>query len=97
MYALNALYANAETYPFTDEDYAIQEKMSSYWANFAKTLDPNLGGSYGGNETLAKWRPNEKNGTQVVMELGDAFESVPIAGPERVEFVRDYFERQAAY
>lgn len=97
MYALNALYANTDKYPFTDVDYEIQAKMSAYWANFAKTLDPNLGGSYTGNGTLPKWAPNTANGTRVVYELGDAFESIPVAAAGHVEFIEDYFGRQAPY
>lgn len=96
MYALNALYANADTYPFTKEDFEIQEKMSSYWANFAKTLNPNLGGSYKSG-TLPNWSPNDANGTQVVMELGNHFGNVPIAKPAQVELIMDYFSQQYAY
>ncbi|KAJ5947449.1 carboxylesterase [Penicillium verhagenii] len=98
MYALNALYANADTYPFTAIDYEIQEQMSSYWANFAKTLNPNLGGSYQGSGKLAEWTPNTANGTKVVMELGNYFGNVPIArGQKYVDFIMDYFSQQFAY
>ncbi|OOQ85737.1 putative carboxylesterase [Penicillium brasilianum] len=97
MYALNALYANADTYPFTEKDYKIQEKMSSYWANFAKTLDPNQGGSYTGKGSLPRWSPNSANGTQVVMELGNYFGNVPIAKPQQVKLIMDYFHEQVPY
>lgn len=97
MYALNALYANADQYPFTEADYEIQEKMSAYWANFAKTLDPNKGGSYKGKGVLPHWSPNSPNGTQVVMELGNAFANVPIAKREQVEFLMEWYHRQIPY
>lgn len=100
MYALNALYANADTYPFTDVDYEIQAKMSAYWANFAKTLNPNHGGSYTGNfsnGTLPTWAPTLANGTEAVFELGDGFANRPIAAPGHAAFVQEYFSRQAAY
>ncbi|KAJ5609574.1 carboxylesterase [Penicillium herquei] len=98
MYALNALYANVDTYPFTSIDYEIQEKMSSYWANFAKTLNPNKGGSYHGSGKLPKWTPNDANGTEVVIELGGTFEDVPIApSNEYVEFIMDYYSQQISY
>ncbi|KAJ5191235.1 carboxylesterase [Penicillium cinerascens] len=80
MYALNALYANADTYPFTETDYRIQEKMSAYWANFAKTLDPNLA--------------NSANGSQLVMELGNYFGNMPIAKKAQVEFIMDWYHQQ---
>ncbi|PQE32719.1 carboxylesterase protein [Rutstroemia sp. NJR-2017a WRK4] len=44
-YALNSLYASADIYPWTDYDYYVGEVMSSYWANFCKTRNPNLSGS----------------------------------------------------
>lgn len=97
MYALNALYANSDTYPFTAVDYEIQEKMSAYWANFAKTLDPNQGGSYTGKGSLPEWTPNNPNGTQVVMELGNYFGNVPIAKKAQVKFLMDWFHRQTPY
>ncbi|GLI80787.1 hypothetical protein PoHVEF18_009144 [Penicillium ochrochloron] len=97
MYALNALYANAETYPFTQKDYEIQEKMSSYWANFAKTLDPNEGDSYTGKGVLPRWSPNSANGTQKVMELGNYFGNVPIAKPQQVKLFMEYFHQQVPY
>lgn len=97
MYALNALYANAQQYNFTAEDYAIQDSMSAYWANFAKTLNPNDGGSYTGNKTLARWSPNAANGSQVVMELGDAFGNAAIAPSVKVQFIMDYFYQQTPY
>ncbi|KAJ5280161.1 hypothetical protein N7478_005533 [Penicillium angulare] len=98
MYALNALYANADTYPFTSVDYEIQEKMSAYWANFAKTLNPNKGGSYEGKGELPEWTPNSSEGKKVVMELGNAFSNVPIArSSEYVKFIMDYYSEQVAY
>jgi carboxylesterase 2 len=97
MYALNALYANTDTYPFTAKDYEIQEQMSAYWANFAKTLDPNQGGSYTGKGSLARWSPNSAKGTQKVMELGNSFGNVPIAKPEQVKLIMNYFHQQTPY
>ncbi|KAJ5397617.1 Carboxylesterase type B [Penicillium cosmopolitanum] len=97
MYALNALYANADTYPFTEKDYEIQEQMSAYWANFAKTLDPNQGGSYTGKGSLSQWSPNSAKGTQKVMELGNYFGNVPIAKPEQVKLIMNYFHQQTPY
>lgn len=107
MYALDALYANGQTYPFTDEDTAIAATMSAYWANFAKTLDPNQGRSYtgraegGGGDrgdgVLPRWVPNNPNGSQVVMELGQRFANVPIASPDQVDFLMDYFHQQTPY
>ncbi|EHA19581.1 carboxylesterase [Aspergillus niger ATCC 1015] len=99
MYALNALYSCADLYSFTAEDYAIADKLSAYWANFAKTLDPNIGDSYTGSDgPLAHWEPNSPKGKPaVVMELGDAFREIEVAGPEKVEFVMEYFAQQTPY
>ncbi|PYI02534.1 carboxylesterase [Aspergillus sclerotiicarbonarius CBS 121057] len=97
MYALNAMYACADYYPFTDEDYIIADQMSAYWANFAKTLDPNRGGSYTSSGLLSRWEPNSNDGKQVVMELGDAFQQQVITSPEKVNFVMEYFFQQTPY
>jgi carboxylesterase 2 len=83
-------------------DYEVQAKMSAYWANFAKTWDPNLGGSYIGkfaNMSLPIWNPNDKNGTEVVIvfELGNGFGNVPVAALGHVAFVEAYFAGQAKY
>ncbi|KAF2162126.1 hypothetical protein M409DRAFT_37448 [Zasmidium cellare ATCC 36951] len=100
MYALNALYANADQYPFSEVDYEIAAKMSGYWSNFAKTLDPNNDGLDKGStarETLPYWAPVDRNGTQVVFELGNAFGNVPLAKPGHAAFIEEYFARQAPY
>ncbi|RAH43432.1 carboxylesterase [Aspergillus brunneoviolaceus CBS 621.78] len=97
MYALNAMYACAEYYPFTDEDYIIADQMSSYWANFAKTLDPNRGNSYTGSGVLARWEPNTNEGKPVVMELGDNFQPQLITSPEKTNFILKYFSQQTPY
>lgn len=93
MYVLNALYANDNTYPFTWYDFYVGEIMSSYWANFAKTGNPNLGGS--GKYNLTYWAPN--NGSQTVMHVGDGFGQTPIAAPSQVSLIMDYFAQQTPY
>ncbi|MBR4470166.1 MAG: carboxylesterase family protein [Erysipelotrichaceae bacterium] len=40
--------------PYTEEDYRLSDQMTSYWANFAKSGDPN-------GEGLAKWDPYDEN------------------------------------
>lgn len=67
--------------------------MSSYWANFAKTGNPNKGGS--SRFKLPFWGPN--NGSQTVMELGDDFGPTLIAGKEEVSLVEAYFAQQSPY
>jgi carboxylesterase 2 len=93
MYVLNALYANDAKYPFTAEDFYIQELMSGYWANFAKTGNPNEGGSC--RFELPYWGPN--NGSQTVMELGNKFGAMPIAGKEEISLIEAYFAQQSPY
>lgn len=90
-YVLNNLYATDK--PWTAVDYAIALKMNGYWANFAKTGNPNLGGSYLGGGNLTTWdqQAPQKN---VTMELGDGFRSVPIASPPQIEAITSYFAEQ---
>ncbi len=68
-YVLNTLYTSQR--PFTDADRSVAEEVSSYWANFAKTGDPNGKG-------LPVWAPvGEKAET---MEIGDRPGAIPVAG-----------------
>ena len=60
-YAMNTLYMSDR--PFTDVDRRVADTVSSYWANFAKTGDPNGGG-------LPRWQAFTSAAPQV-FELGD--------------------------
>jgi para-nitrobenzyl esterase len=69
-YVLNSL-AHSDR-PFTDADRKIADMMSSYWANFISTGNPNGKG-------LAVWPAvSEKPG--FTMELGDKAAPIPVAG-----------------
>lgn len=96
MYALNALYANDEQYPFVYEDFAIAEAMSGYWANFIKTGDPNTGDSYAGEGDLATWYPNDGT-ANYVMELGDGFGNYTVSTDAGRSFIMEYFSQQVPY
>ncbi len=68
-YTLNNLHASDR--PFTEDDRRIAAMMSSYWANFCATGDPNGKG-------LPFW-PAVDDKPQV-MELGDKTQPIPLAG-----------------
>lgn len=73
--------------PFTDADHKIGEMMSSYWANFAMTGDPNGKG-------LAHW-PSVSEKPGMTMELGDKNGPINIAGDKaKEEFFTKFFSRQ---
>ncbi|KAM0141853.1 hypothetical protein ACHAP3_001845 [Botrytis cinerea] len=95
MYALNALYANTDKYPFTDEDYYIGELMTGYWVNFIRTGDPNTGGAYT-NGTLAHWYPNDGT-SNYVMELGDCWGNHTVSPTANVDLIMSYFGQQTPY
>jgi carboxylesterase type B len=83
-YALNTLYMSDR--PFTAADHKIADTMSSYWANFAATGDPNGKG-------LPHW-PAVSEKPESTMEIGDAASAIPVAGsPAKLEFWTQYFAR----
>ena len=73
---------------FTDADRKIAGMMSSYWANFIRTGDPNGKG-------LPHWPATaEKPGT--TMELGDRNAPIPVAGSkEKLELMETILRRPA--
>ena len=76
-YVLNTLSMSSR--PFTPKDHQIAGTLSSYWANFAATGNPNGKG-------LPPWPAVSKDAPQT-MEVGDAFRPIPLAGtPERIAF-----------
>jgi para-nitrobenzyl esterase len=83
-YALDTLYMSDR--PFTDIDRKIADQMSSYWANFAKTGNPNGKG-------LPHW-PAVSEKASTTMQIGDVTEAIPLAGSSaRLEFWQQYFSR----
>jgi para-nitrobenzyl esterase len=83
-YALNTLYMSDR--PFTEQDRKIAGLMSSYWANFAKTGDPNGKG-------LPHWPAMGEKPT-TTMQIGDVTEAIPIAAPAaRLDFWQRFLSR----
>ena len=80
VYVLNTL--NTSDRPFTEADRKIAAMMSSYWANFTATGDPN-------GEGLPAW-PAVDDKPQV-MEVGDTTQPIPLApSPEKISFFEKY-------
>ncbi|PQE18135.1 Carboxylesterase type B protein [Rutstroemia sp. NJR-2017a BBW] len=94
-YALNSLYASADICPWTDYDYYVGEVMSSYWANFCKTGNPNLGGS-GKYKNLTHWTSND-GVSPTVFQLGNAWGNYKIAHPAQVSLISAYFAQQTPF
>ncbi|TGO57924.1 hypothetical protein BOTNAR_0191g00200 [Botryotinia narcissicola] len=95
MYALNALYANTDKYPSTDEDYYIGKLMTGYWVNFIRTGNPNTDGAYT-NGTLPHWYPNDGT-SNYVMELGDVWGNHTVSPTANVDLITSYFGQQTPY
>ncbi|MET9381623.1 carboxylesterase family protein [Streptomyces sp. NPDC002928] len=74
---------------WTGDDRRIAEAMSSYWANFAATGDPNGPG-------LPHW-PAYARDSAAVMELGDGFGPIPVADPDRFAFWKRFFRTEEAW
>ena len=84
-YVMNALAMSDR--PFTDADRKIADMMSSYWANFIRTGDPNGKG-------LPHW-PAHGEKPMTTMEVGDKNAPIPVAGSEaRLAFLDRWFDRR---
>ena len=65
--------------PFTDVDFKLEDAMSSYWVNFAKTGDPN-------GEGLPVWPAFNENDPQII-DLGDEVKAVSLPYREQLKFM----------
>jgi para-nitrobenzyl esterase len=84
-YVLNSL-AKLDR-PWETVDHKIAEMMSSYWANFAATGDPNGKG-------LPVW-PDFDPKNPSTMELGDRNEMIPVAPKDKLGFFQQFFLKQS--
>ena len=76
-YALKTLkYWNR---PFTKSDYELEDIMSSYWVNFAKTGNPNA-------KDLPKWPQFDTKAYQII-ELGNQVKSKKVPNFEQLIFL----------
>jgi carboxylesterase type B len=71
--------------PFGPADRKIAEEMSSYWANFARSGDPNGKG-------LPAW-PAVSAQQPMTMELGDTSRPIAVAGKAKLDFFREFLAR----
>jgi carboxylesterase 2 len=86
-FVLNNLYAQ-DGYPYGEADYAVAEKMSTYWANFIKTGNPNGDGL----EEFITTTPER------IMGLGDQCVPLALAGNEqRVGFWKKFLAAQSSW
>jgi len=67
--------------PFSELDFKLEEIMSSYWVNFAKTGNPN-------GEGLPVW-PVFSDVEPEVIELGDEVKSAPLPYQEQLNFLNE--------
>lgn len=89
-YALNSLHSDTDT-AWLPADYEIAAKVSSYWANFIKTGNPNQGGSYkSGNGSLVDW-PASSGDKNTTFNIGDSFGEDLLATGEQIEAVLGWF------
>ena len=77
-YVFNVLPKRAEPWP--PEDHKIAELMSTYWANFAKTGDPNGSG-------LPQWPAYNSSGTFAVMHFAADSKAAPDKHQKRYVFL----------
>lgn len=79
-YLFGTLFRNKRK--FTGADYELSEKMTDYWANFARSGDPN-------GQGLAVWTPYTK-ASPLTMRLGLETEMGDLGMNERILFRKNY-------
>jgi para-nitrobenzyl esterase len=86
-YTMNSLHMLTDPqFKLTKADYDVAETVSTYWANFAKTGDPNGKG-------LPPWQPVDARSTST-MQLGDPSVGIPVAGSaEKLKVLIEYQSR----
>lgn len=72
--------------PWQPADKAIADTLSSYWANFATSGDPN-------GKNLAVW-PAVDSESAMTMEIGDRYVPILVAGKPAFEFFRTFLMNQ---
>jgi len=71
----------SEDVPWSENDFQVSDAMSSYWANFVKTGNPNAKG-------LPDWPPyNQGNGFEVMHLSGKDIHAAPETNRARYEFL----------
>lgn len=75
--------------PWNEEDRRVADTVSSYWANYVKTGNPNGPG-------LPAWPAWDSRRPQV-MELGHSFAPIPVASPQRMAFWQRFFSAQTQW
>ena len=75
--------------PYARKDMELADLLSSYWVNFAATGNPNGKG-------LPLW-PEIQPGKQEVFQIGDGTQAIPVASPERFEFLKNVFESSRSW
>ena len=87
-YAYGNLHRDRHSWRYNSSDYELSEKMVSYWANFAKTGNPNYeGGIY--------W-PEYNLSDKKIMELGDNVSLIDDPYLRAYPIIDEYVETKSA-
>lgn len=84
-YAYHNLHLSPRPWGKTDMD--LSEKMSSYWANFARTGNPNGDG-------LPVWEPCSSSDKKAII-FGEKVYLAPLPDAEGLQFLETYYSSQA--
>lgn len=82
------VFNNSDTH-WSEADRDIAERVSSYWANYIASGNPNGAG-------LPRWPAHDPH-SPTVMQLGEGWTPIPVASPEQLDFWKRFFQTQDAW
>ena len=88
IYAYGNLHLSKQPFAYNESDYKLEKIMLNYWANFAKTGNPN-------GADLPEWKEYTES-NDFIMELGEKTHEIPDIYKDLYNILDECFDRKKA-